>query len=221
MEPWDGMRLPPAELFASLRLEIETAGILARGRLDLNALEHGAVRWGRDGEFARPISVDPGFLLGIKWPAFWRYLDLLPDTKFLVCLRDPIEVINSYRSSRQTAVGLDYDLPFNRKMNDQLLTAAAEPTLRRILMFDYIHDRIIPHLDRPNVLGVRYERWFADPDALLADIGAFLEVQLSGPLVAIRPPNPPLLSPHEWTVIAKHCRTAARLGYAITGTSTG
>jgi hypothetical protein len=48
MEPWDGLRSPPAELFASLRAEIAQTGRLCRGKLDVEALAaEDAVRWWR------------------------------------------------------------------------------------------------------------------------------------------------------------------------------
>ena len=57
MEPWDGMRLPPADLFASVREEIVQTGWLQKGRLDVEALRsRGEVRWGRDGEFPHPVA---------------------------------------------------------------------------------------------------------------------------------------------------------------------
>jgi len=127
MEPWDALRLPPAELFRSLRDEIDSTGVLTRGRLDVAALRaEGAVRWCHDGELPEPVSTSPGYLLGVKMPALWRYLDRLPNTKFLVCLRDPVEVVHSFcATGGRLAQGLDYDVPFNRAMNEDLLAATA------------------------------------------------------------------------------------------------
>ena len=220
MEPWDGMRLAPAELFASLRREIGETGRLGRGRLDVSALTaNGAVRWTQDGGSATPIDVADEYLLGVKWPAFWRYLDLLPDTKFIVCLRHPVEVINSYvGAGGRVALGLHYDTAFNREMNSYLLAATDDVALRRIMLFDYIHERIIPYLDRPNVLSVRYERWFADPRALLDEIGRFLGVEIAETPAVIQRPIEIALTAREQQLIVEQCHTAAALGYDVTQT---
>ena len=130
MEPWDGMRLPPDELFASLRREVAT-GRLRRGRLDLSALEHdGAVVWCRDGQREHRVDAAPDHLLGVKWPAFWRYLELLPATRFLVCLRDPAATVHSFALvGGRLSEGLDYETPFNRRMNEALTTATPDPVV--------------------------------------------------------------------------------------------
>ena len=60
MEPWDALRLPPRDLFESLRAELATTGKLRRGRLDVAALQSaGAVSWLREGEAAYPVSTGP------------------------------------------------------------------------------------------------------------------------------------------------------------------
>jgi hypothetical protein len=215
MEPWDGMRLPPAELFASLRAEMAT-GRLRRGRLDLSALEHdGTVRWCRDGETSHRVEARPDHLLGVKWPAFWRYLDLLPTTRFLVCLRDPTATIQSFaREGGRLAQGLDYDTPFNRAMNQALIAATPVPAERRVLLYDYINERLVPHLTRPNVLVVRFERWFTEPAALVADIGSFLGVELRPDVARIDGSRPHRTADDETlALVRRYCRTAGALGY--------
>ena len=218
MEPWDGMRLPPAELFASLRAEVAT-GRLRRGRLDVSALERdGSVRWRRDREVEHRVDAAPDHLLGVKWPAFWRYLDLLPATRFLVCLRDPVATVHSFaRVGGRLAQGLDYDTPFNRAMNESLTTATAVSAERRVRLYDYINERLLPHLTRPNVLAVRFERWFTEPDALVAEIGRFLDVELR-PGVARIDSGQAAEPDDEETValVRRYCRTAQPLGYADT-----
>ena len=220
MEPWDGMRLAPADLFASLRREIDQTGRLGRGRLDVSALtESGAVRWTQDGGSAAPIDVAEEYLLGVKWPVFWRYLDLLPQTKFIVCLRHPVDVINSFaQAGGRVALGLHYDTAFNREMNSYLSAATDDVALRRIMLFDYIHERIIPHLDKPNVLAVRYERWFADPRALQDEIGGFLGVEIAETPAVIERPIEIALTAREQRLIVERCRTAAALGYDLSQT---
>lgn len=221
MEPWDGMRFPPADLFASLRAEIDTTGFLRRGRLDVAALlREGAARWCRDGEVKTLIDAQRGYSLGVKWPAYWRYLDVLPDTKFIVCLRDPLEVIASYKKTGgRVGIGLEYDTAFNRTLNDAL-RATRDPHLRRIELFDYIHDRILPCLSRPNVMTVHYERWFQDPERLLAEIGAFLGRNVADVPVKLRAPATRSgLTASETAVVRERCRTARALGYNLDRTS--
>ena len=217
MEPWDGMRLPPADLFASVREEIIRTGWLHKGRLDVEALRsRGEVRWGRDGEFPHPVAASQNFLLGIKWPAFYRYLEFLPHTKFLVCLRHPVEVINSYsHQGGSLRRGLEYDIRFNKKMNQSLLSTTEQDHVRRVLLYDYANLRLAPHLDRPNVFAVRYERWFEDRKRLLHEIGAFLGTDLGPGMAVIRRPRPADLSASELEVIERHCRSAAILGYDL------
>ncbi len=219
MEPWDALRLAPAELFASLRAELRS-GVLRRGHLDGNALRsRGAVVTCTQHEASVPVSLDDAsYVLAVKCPALWRYLDRLPHTRFVVCLREPGEVIaSSARSAGDLAEGLDYDVPLNRAMNRHLLDATADPGLRRVLLYDYVYERILPHLRRPEVFAVRYERWFTEPDALLAELGAFLDTDLSRPLACVRERRERTDGPLEDEVAAlvrEHCRTAAALGYA-------
>ena len=217
MEPWDGMRLPPDELFASLRREVAT-GRLRRGRLDLSALEHdGAVVWCRDGQREHRVDAAPDHLLGVKWPAFWRYLELLPATRFLVCLRDPAATVHSFaRVGGRLSEGLDYETPFNRRMNEALTTATPDPAERRVLLYDYINERLLPHLSRPNVLVVRFERWFTEPAALVADIGRFLGVELRPGVARVDARQAHAPDDEETlALVRRYCRTAPALGYTL------
>jgi hypothetical protein len=217
MEPWDGMRLPPAELFASLRSEIAETGRLTRQRLDVRALADDAtVRWCREGEVVTDVRVDDDYLLAVKWPAFWRYLELLPETRFVVCLRHPVQTIASYRKAGGRLVqGLNYDTAFNRRMNAELDRATSNFAFRRVLLFDYIHSRIIPHLSRPNVLAVRYERWFDEPDGMLNDLGGFLGEELSPLRPHIDRPPDGGTNEEERELIRRNCTTADALGYSL------
>jgi hypothetical protein len=215
VEPWAGMRQPPAQLFASLRRHVATTGVLPAGRLDvLSLIRTGEVRRIAEGS---SVSVELGdeFLLGVKWPAFWRYLELLPDTKFIVCLRHPYEVISSFKAQGgRLGLGLEFDLPFHRRMNEELRRATVHPAVRRVLLYDYIHSRIIPFLQRPNVLVVRYERWFTNADALRRELRAFLNVDLqAGPAALRRSAGKGRLDGAERRIIDDHCRSAAALGY--------
>lgn len=218
MEPWDGMRLGPAALFASLREELAASDRLERGRLDVAALlDRGVVEWCQEGTPTPVLSLGDGaHLLGVKWPDYWRYLDLLPDTKFLVCVRHPFEVIASYKQTGRLALGLQQTMAFTREINAELRAATRNPAVRRILLYDYINRRILPALDRPNVLTVRYERWFQDPARLLAKIGGFLGADLGSTSVRIRAPRSQSTLPEaEVELVRKHCTTAGPLGYDL------
>lgn len=218
MEPWDALRLPPRELFSSIRRELDDTRRLARGRLDVPALVHdGSVTWCRDGE--RPVEVDlaKDYLLGVKLPAFWRYLDLLPETRFLVCLRHPAEVVASYAATGgRLREGLDYDVPFNREMNRALLEATDDPEVRRVLLWEYVHARIVPALDRPTVHAVRYERWFTEPTEQLREIGEFLGIPLDHAMARLRAPSSSRETDLRLAVLLRALApSAATLGYRV------
>ena len=215
MEPWDAMRLPPTELFRSIRDEI-AGGVIRRGRLDVDALARGSVSWGRDGGFPHPVEARIDHLLGIKLPAFWRYLEYLPDTKFLVCVRHPFDVIKSFEmSGGRLSQGLDYDVAFNRSMNEELRTATDDVALRRVLMYEYVNSRLLPYLDRPNVLFIRYERWFLEREGLMHEIADFLGAELGAGNPVVRLPRPVVPDPQLVRMIEEHCPSAASLGYDI------
>lgn len=220
MEPWDGLRLPPAELFSSLREELARTGVLSRGRLDVAALrDEAAVRWCADG--ARPIAVDwtDQTLTGVKLPAFWRYLDLLPDTRFLLCVRDPEEVLASYlHTGGRLAAGYDYDVAFNAAMNSWLRGATDDSATRRALLYEYIGARTLPYAEAPNVHVVRYERWFTDPHGQLADVAAFLGVDPLRPQVRLRAPRgvrdrPEADRARDLALVRAYCQSARAWGY--------
>lgn len=215
-EPWDGLRMSPADLFASLRHEIDTTGTLRRGRLNVDSLARGRVEWCRDGESAVPVHAVGDYLLGVKWPAYWRYVDLLPETKFVVCVRDPIEVVDSCREhGGRIGVGLDYDVAFNRTMNRHLETVTTDPVARRFLLYEYINARLLPHLERPNVFVARYERWFTEPERLVAELGSFLGRELGrgrAKITARKPRGAP--PPESIELVRRHCPSARALRYA-------
>jgi len=219
MEPWDGMRLLPAELFASLRGELAEAGRLRRGKLDVDALlAEGAVRWVREGTPTPPLDVGSEVRLGVKWPAFWRYLELLEETRFLVCVREPFDTVASFKlKGGRLGEGLEYDLAFNRSVNAELLAAAPDRSdLRRALLYETIHRRLLPHVGRENVLLVRYECWFDDPSALIAEIGGFLGVPLGPGPARIRPAHRNrLLTAGEIDLVRERCRSAEAFGYDL------
>jgi hypothetical protein len=217
MEPWDCFRLLPADLVRSLRAEVETTGQFSRGRLDIPAIAaERRVRWCRDGEKPVAVRMDEDCLLGVKMPAFWRYLDLLPRTKFLVCLRDPVEVVSSFGSvGGRLAQGQDYDIPFNREMNRLLSLVTDDPLIRRVLLFDFVAERILPLLGSDRVHVVRYERWRSDPAGQMEAVGAFLGRALQPPPVDIVAPTSPRPAPEVIAAVRRYCTTAERLGYDL------
>ncbi len=217
MEPWDGMRLGPAPLFASLRREIDGTATLRSSRLDLDDLRaNGTTNWCAEG---RPFAVDtePGYLLAVKWPGYWRYLDLLPSTRFVVTLRDPVSTIASFKQQGgRVGLGLQYQTSFNRELNATLTAATDDQALRRVLLFDYVHQRLLAHLDRPNVHVVRYERWFCEPAAVLAELGSFLGRPVDHSPVRLRAPGSVgSLDARDRALIRERCTTAEALGYDL------
>ncbi len=213
MEPWAGLQQTPRQLFGSIRDELD-AGELRQGRLRIDRLlADGAVEWQRDGEQAYAVEAGPRTLVGVKWPSYWQLLGRLPDTKFLVCLRDPAEVLHSFvHTGGRLARGYDYDTTFTRDFNRRLADRYDDAADRRLGMYDAVYEHALPHLRRSNVLAVRYERWFEEPDAMLREIGDFLGADLGRSRVRIRPPAS---HPHPQLAarIRRQSRTAARLGY--------
>lgn len=226
MEPWDGLRLPPAELFPSLRREL-AAGTLSRGKLDVDALRReGKVRWRAEGEPVA-VTVSPDPVVAVKWPAYWQLLGGLPGGRFLVCLRHPFEVVASFRhQGGRLASGLEYDVAFNRSFNTALSDDAHDPVSRRALFWERVNRAVLAHLDRPDVMAVRYERWFDDPDGLRRDLEGFLDVEL-GPWPAnIRPARHHVdddagTSREEREAVRRLCPTAEALGYDLGEDRTG
>lgn len=217
MEPWDGLRMPPAALFRSLRAELR-GGELGRGRLDVDAVQTaGRVAWIPEGDAgAAPVAYTDDCLVGVKWPSFWQYLGRLPSTRFLVCVRHPYEVLASFkRASRRLAAGFDYDVAFNRALNDAQAQEADE-ALRRVMLYERINQRVLAHADAANVMVVRYERWHDDLAGLRAELSAFLGVPLGQP-VQVRAPQPgrAALAVSERRLVQEHCRSARAFGYAL------
>lgn len=186
MQPWNGLRVSPGDLFRELRDEIDRTKTVNVGRLDLERLAtRREISVVAEGSRAFPVETRERYLLGVKWPVFYRYLQHLPDVKFLVCVRDPVDTIRSYELStanpglRALAQGYGNRNGLNAEMNRHLKRVTDDPSVRRVELFDYHYERIIPHLDSPNVYLVRHERWFTEPARLLTEIGEFLGVALT------------------------------------------
>lgn len=218
MEPWDAMRLPPRQLFDSLRAEI-SAGQLKRGRLDLTALrECAAVEWCGDGATSAAISPHATTQYGVKFPTFWQLLDRIPDARFLVCVRHPYDVITSFsKQSGSLSAGLEYDIPFNQALNEKLVRATSDPETRRILLYELIAQGIAAAMDRSNVLIVRYESWVDEPEAQWDRICRHLNVSLALPrdLLQVRPDNLDPTRAEFMRVWGSRLPTAQAIGYSL------
>ena len=211
------MRMAPAELFSQLREEVELHGRLETGTLDLPALRRdGSIRRVPEGDGAADVAVGDGWSLGVKWPAYVQLIERMPGTRFIVCLRHPLDTIASFKLvGGSVKAGMDYNIPFNRAMNDQLRSVGTEAT-RRVALYEYVHTLIRPHLDRANVLAVRYEDWFTDPTALWSRIEAFLERPLNPPTPRIRHVDRrDILTAEDRRLIAEQCKSASWLGYDL------
>lgn len=217
VEPWSGMRFPPRELFTLIREQIDGIGELSSSKLDVEDLIHnGLVRWVQNEKSTSLEIMSEDYLLGVKWPAYWRYLGLLENTKFLVCTRHPAEVIASFKQKGgRIGLGLEYDTAFNRRFNDELRAATNDISLRRILFYERVYSYVARHLGE-NTMLVRYERWFTDPDQLLQEIAVFLGTEsLSMPATIRSPEIKPALNDSELRSIRETCKSATLLGYSL------
>jgi len=189
MEPWDGLRLKPSELFTSIRQEAES-GNLRRGRLRIDLLrENGEVRWQPDGAQVFDVSANSESLIGVKWPTYWQLLGRAPAVKFVVCVRDPAEVVRSFeQQGGRLAQGLDYAVAFNADVNNSLQDRFRSEENRRIGFYDTVNEHVLRHRDDPDVFVAHYERWFVDRSGLLSDLSSFLGVDVTEIPVKIRPP---------------------------------
>ncbi|MEZ4322080.1 MAG: hypothetical protein R3F61_31700 [Myxococcota bacterium] len=121
-------------------------------------------------------------------------------------------------SGSRVQEGFDYDTAFNREQNHIVGERAATSALRRIELFDYVHERLLPHLDRPNVFVLRYERWFDDRDRLLAELGGFLGTDLSDcPVRVEKRDGRRVMDNDDREFVLRHSRMAHLLGYSLTG----
>jgi hypothetical protein len=164
-----------------------------------------------------PVDADE-VTVGVKWPSYWQLIPHLPETRFVVCVRDPAEVISSFVGARGALRdGLELDVAFHAELNAGLRAATWRRADRRALLYETIARRVREHAERPNVLVVRYERWATDPAGLLDEVGAFLGVDVSQPLVRLRPSraSAPRLSRRDRHAIAHLCPSAAALGYPV------
>lgn len=214
MEPWDGLRFPPHALFASLREEL-AQGVLRRGRLDVAALRtDGRVAWTHEGT---PFELDPTsseLLVGIKWPAWWQYLDALPDTKFIVCLRHPFEVLDSYRrTGGRLREGSDHPVAMNRAVNARVRASGRSLAVRRATLYETINRYVLGYLDRPNVYPLRYERWRSESDALREEMSDFLNTDLGPWPAKFRPSEPVAVGRRTKEIVRRHVPVARQLGY--------
>lgn len=211
MEPWDGLRLDPATLFQSLRAEL-AGGTLRRGRLDLHSLTaRGEVTWIHEGR-AQPVIGGDTTLLGVKWPTYWQLLPALPDTRFVVSVRHPADVVDSFtHQSGRLRDGLEYDVAFNRGLNAALGTIDSTSD-RRLALYDATYRTVLEHARRPNVHLVRYEDWHLDRDGVLRELSEFLGRDLTDSPVRIAAPSPSSDTAARAAVVEASL-TARDLGY--------
>lgn len=213
MEPWDALRMPPRDLFASLRREL-AGGTLSRGRLDYSAVADGGVGWTRDGERTWPMDYLDSTTVIVKFPTFWQYLDRLPDARFIMCVRHPAATLSSFAATGgRLARGLEYDVRFNHALNQRLEAGSRDSTHRRALLYAEIAAAIIDARDRPNVFVVRYEDWTTRPDELLADLESFVGVDLRPPRIRIGRSRKE--EPSDLGSLKDDLTVAAQLGYDL------
>jgi hypothetical protein len=127
-----------------------------------------------------------------------------------------VETVASFkRTGGRLVEGLDYDVAFNHEMNAHLTAAARDIELRRVLLYEYINSRILAHVDRTNVLVVRYERWLRDAESLRREISEFLQAPVAEWPATIRPPVPRSdgLTEREHNLIRNFAPSARELGY--------
>ncbi|QDV06945.1 Sulfotransferase domain protein [Planctomycetes bacterium Poly30] len=219
MEPWEGLRFPPHEVFRWLRTEW-AGGRLPSTRLDVRLLEAEArVAWTREARSYRVTPANPGAPVGLKWPCYWQLLGSSKSLKFLVCVRDPASVVSSMgRQPGRLRMGLDHDVPFNHDLHRRLLQSASTEEQRRVAHYDEVYERVLRHAQDSNVMLVRYERWFEDPADLLEEISTFLGADLAHPRVRLRGGAEPHLAPGGSPAMELRgmSRTANRLGYPST-----
>ena len=214
MEPWDALRMPPSELVSSVRSELLSTQRLSRGRLDVAALAEGKVRWCRDGEKPVDVSASDETIIGVKLPGYWRLLELLPDTRFVVCVREPAEILESFEGTGgRLRRGLEYECAFYADLNGRLLRSTSEDAERRALLLEESLSAIMSSMDRPNVHVLRYERWFEDPDTVVSELGKFLEVDLAPGTIEITQPRSREVDPKTVALVAEKVPSATDLGY--------
>jgi hypothetical protein len=88
---------------------------------------------------------------------------------------------------------------------------------RQILLVEAITRAVVPHLDRPNVFTLRYERWFDDRDALLESLSAFLGVDVTATPVVVGPRRPRQDAAALTELVRRHSAAPALLGYDLAG----
>lgn len=211
MEPWAGLRLAPDELFATLRRELAT-GTLRHGRLRLDLLEaEGDVAWQRDGERSFPVQLAPDGLVGVKWPSYWQLVGRLPQTRFVVCVRHPDDVVRSMAATGgRIGEGLDYDTAFTADLNRRLLRTAPTAPERRLAMYDEVYTHVLDHADEPNVFLLHYERWADDSQTVLGELSTFLDTDVTDSRAVVRVTHASSAQPGA---AVRASRTAEALGY--------
>jgi hypothetical protein len=214
MEPWDGLRMAPADLFDAIRANLRN-GKVPGGRLDLDALRTDrAVEWTEE-HTAQVGWVADDVVLAVKWPAWWQYLDRLPSGRFLVTVRHPYEVLDSYeRTGGHLREGQDYPAALNEDVNRRVRQLAGRNLARRrAALYETVNRALLQHLHRSDVFVVRYERWYSEPDELRFELEEFLNCELGPWPAAIRSHGARPVTEDLRMLVIQQVPVARELGY--------
>lgn len=189
-----------------------TDGFAGRGRVDT---------WNQE-KLLRPVTVAPGFALGMKNPeVFLAHLDVFLDAglRCVISLRHPVSVIASWR--KRTLASVKPGEPpkgFGAGVALHVDVAGDDPFERALDLHERWCRDVVARKDHPRVMLVRHEDWYTDPGQL-ARVGAFLDVPVKDHLepapIAADPPTS--LTDAEVDRIRERCLTVGELGYPLEG----
>ncbi|MBD3307300.1 hypothetical protein GF339_12740 [candidate division KSB3 bacterium] len=187
-----------------------TPGFLGHTRVDT---------WNQK-KIMRRIEAHPDFALGMKNPEV--FLELLEsfsraEIRCVITVRHPLFVINSWvkRGEQQVARGKSLEHTFANGKSVTYHSPLPDVVDRRIDLHNYFARHIIRYKHDPNIMLIRYEDWFTDPQQL-SRVCHFLEIPSLGYL---RPapllPDPLILARDEQARILRGCSIAEELGYPV------
>jgi hypothetical protein len=179
-------------------------------------------------------DVTSGFWLGLKNPEiFLEHLDifLAQGLRCVVSVRHPVPVINSWvwhprggvmalpEGERDRALAGDGRKVFGAGRSLVFSSAERSVEERRIALYNHLTSKILDHQGDPNLMIIRHEDWFREPEALLCEVESFIGMEPSGELV-LEPVQSQLrigLSAREVELISERCVRAGELGYPMSG----